>query len=92
MIRFAPDAVSDIERVRQFLDVRNPDAARRAMRTIWSALERVQDIPELGRRTEDDSIRQIIIRFGAAGYVCAIHDPSWQRGHLGAAHLARPRG
>ena len=69
MIRFAPDAVSDIERVRQFLDVRNPDAARRAIRTIWSALERVQDIPELGRRTEDDSIRQIVIRFGAAGYV-----------------------
>ena len=69
MILFAPDAVSDIERVRHFLDVRNPDAARRALRTIWSALERVQDIPELGRPTEDDSIRQIVIRFGAAGYV-----------------------
>jgi toxin ParE1/3/4 len=69
MILFGPDAVSDIERVRQFLDSRNPDAARRAMRTIWSALERVQDIPELGRPTEDDSIRQIVIRFGAAGYV-----------------------
>jgi len=30
MILFGPDAVSDIERVRQFLDNRNPDAARRA--------------------------------------------------------------
>lgn len=69
MILLAPDAVSDIERVRQFLDVRNPGAARRALRTIWSALERVQDIPELGRPTEDDSIRQIVIRFGAAGYI-----------------------
>jgi len=69
MILFARDAVSDIERVRQFLDVRNPDAAQRAMRTIWSALERVRDIPEIGRRTEDDNIRQIVIRFGAAGYI-----------------------
>jgi toxin ParE1/3/4 len=69
MILFAPEAVSDIERVRHFLDVRNPEAARRALRTIWTALERLQDIPELGRRTEDDSIRQIIVRFGAAGYI-----------------------
>jgi hypothetical protein len=30
MILLAPDAVSDIERVREFLDVRNPDAARHA--------------------------------------------------------------
>lgn len=66
MIRFAPEAVSDIERVRHFLDIRNPDAAKRALRTIWSALERLQDIPELGRPTEDRDIRQIVIRFGAA--------------------------
>lgn len=69
MIRFAPAAVSDIERVRHFLDIRNPDAAKRALRTIWSALERLQDIPELGRPTEDRDIRQIVIRFGAAGYI-----------------------
>lgn len=69
MILFAPDAVSDIERVRHFLDIRNPYAARRALHTIWSALERVQDIPELGRPTEDEGIRQIVIRFGAAGYI-----------------------
>jgi plasmid stabilization system protein ParE len=69
MILFAPEAVSDIERVRHFLDVRNPKAARRALRTIWTALELLQDIPELGRPTEDDGIRQIVIRFGGAGYI-----------------------
>jgi plasmid stabilization system protein ParE len=69
MILLAPDTVADIERVRTFLEVRNPDAARRALRTIWSALEMVQDFPELGRLTEDADIRQIVVRFGAAGYV-----------------------
>lgn len=69
MILFAHDALSDIERVRQFLDVRNPEAAQRAMHTIWTALERLQDIPELGRPTEDDNIHQIVIRFGAGAYI-----------------------
>jgi plasmid stabilization system protein ParE len=69
MILFAPDAVSDIERVRHFLGTRNPGAAQRALHTIWSALERIQDIPELGRPTEEHDIRQIVVRFGTAGYI-----------------------
>jgi urease accessory protein UreF len=32
MIFFSPEVVSDIERVREFLDVKNPEAAKRALR------------------------------------------------------------
>lgn len=69
MILLSPDGVNDVERVREFLDVNNPDAARRALGVIWAALEKVQDFPDLGRPTEDADIRQIVIRFGSAGYV-----------------------
>ena len=69
MIRFSPEAADDIERVREFLDINNPDAAKRALRTIFAALERVEVFPDLGRPTEDSDIRQIVIPFGAAGYI-----------------------
>ncbi len=69
MILFSPDAVSDVERVREFLHVNNPEAAKRALRRIIAALEMVQEIPEIGRPTEDADIRQIVIRFGVAGYI-----------------------
>lgn len=69
MIHLSPDAASDLERVREFLDVNNPEAAKRALRTIFMALERVEEFPDLGRPTEDADIRQIVIPFGAAGYI-----------------------
>ncbi len=69
MILFSSDALSDIDRVRSFLELRNPDAAVRAMRSIWRALERVEDFPEIGQPTKDRSIRQILVRFGRRGYV-----------------------
>ncbi len=69
MIRFSPDAALDIERVREFLDINNPEAAKRALRVIFTALERVEEFPDLGRPTDDADVRQIVIPFGAAGYI-----------------------
>jgi toxin ParE1/3/4 len=69
MIFLSPEAVSDLERIRTFLDERNPDAARRALAEIWTALGRLQEFPALGQPTKDADIRQIVIRFGASGYV-----------------------
>lgn len=69
MILFSPDAAADVERVREFLDINNPEAAKRALHTIFTALERVEEFPDLGRPTEDADIRQIVIPFGAAGYI-----------------------
>ncbi len=67
MILLSPDAVLDVERVRSFLQERNPDAAQRALAAIWRALEKVQTFPELGLPTPDAEIRQIVVRFGSSG-------------------------
>ena len=69
MILLSPDAGEDIERLRAFLDHANPGAARRALALIWTAIERLQDFPALGMPTEDPDIRQIVIHFGASGYI-----------------------
>ncbi len=69
MIFFSPDALMDVERLRTFLDQVNPGAARRAMMTISTAIERLQEFPDLGMATEDAEIRQLVIRFGASGYI-----------------------
>lgn len=69
MILLSSEAVSDVARLRSFLQARNPDAARRALAGIWAVLERVERFPALGRATEDADIRQIVVKFGAAGYV-----------------------
>jgi toxin ParE1/3/4 len=69
MILLSRDAVQDVERVRTFLDRDNPDAARRALELIWTAIERLKDFPSLGTPTEDPDIRQLVIRFGASGYI-----------------------
>ncbi len=69
MILLSPDAVEDVERLRTFLDRNNPDAARRALALIWTAIDRLQEFPNLGMPTGDADIRQIVVRFGASGYV-----------------------
>jgi plasmid stabilization system protein ParE len=69
MILLSRDAVEDVERLRTFLDRANPDAARRALALIWTAVERLQEFPALGMPTEDPDIRQIVVRFGASGYI-----------------------
>jgi plasmid stabilization system protein ParE len=69
MIVFSPDAVADVERVRTFLDQVNPEAAGRAMAVILTAIERLQEFPNLGMPTADADIRQIVVRFGASGYI-----------------------
>lgn len=69
MILLSPDAVEDIARLRSFLDQSNPNAARRALATIWTAIDRLQEFPDLGMPTEDANIRQIVVRFGSSGYI-----------------------
>ena len=69
MIQLSLDAASDVERVREFIGVHNAEAAKRALRVIFTAIEKLQDFPNLGRPTEDAEIRQIVVRFGAAGYI-----------------------
>jgi len=69
VILLSPAAASDVDRVRSFLERRNPEAAKRALRKIWDALEMIEKLPDLGRPTEHADIRQIVVLFGASGYI-----------------------
>jgi plasmid stabilization system protein ParE len=70
MIVFSPDAVTDVERLRTFLDQSNPGAAGRAMLAIMTAIERLPEFPNLGMVTTGDAdIRQMVVRFGDSGYI-----------------------
>lgn len=70
-VRFAPPAIRDLERLREFLRPRDPVAARRAAEVIVKAVQVLGLQPGIGRPIEDmpDEFREWIIDFGASGYV-----------------------
>jgi toxin ParE1/3/4 len=69
MIYLSQEAADDVMRIREFLSAKNPDAAKRALAEIFSALQKVQIFPDLGKPTEDIDVRQIVVPFGNAGYI-----------------------
>ena len=67
---YSPNAVSNLARLHQFLDEKNPEAARRALRTIRDRLTILSRFPRLGPvDPERPDVRELFIPFGAAGYV-----------------------
>ncbi len=70
-VRFAPAALRDLERLREFLRPKNPAAARRAGETIINAVQVLRQQPMVGRSVEDlpPEYREWVIDFGASGYV-----------------------
>jgi toxin ParE1/3/4 len=67
MILFTSEALSDVERVRNFIG--DDGQARRALAAIWTATERLEDFPNLGRPTDDPDIRQIVVPFAGTAYI-----------------------
>ena len=70
-VRFAPAALRDLERLRDFLRPKNPAAARRAGETIIKAVQVLRQQPMVGRPVEDlpPEYREWVIDLGASGYV-----------------------
>jgi plasmid stabilization system protein ParE len=68
MILYSPKALSDIDRVRNFLEIRSPRAATSAMQAIRAALARAEATPLIGKLTKESGVRQIVVRFGGYGY------------------------
>jgi plasmid stabilization system protein ParE len=67
---YSPNAVSNLARLHQFLDEKNPEAAQRALRTIRDRLTMLSRFPRLGSvDPEQPDVRELFIPFGAAGYV-----------------------
>jgi plasmid stabilization system protein ParE len=68
---YAPSAIRDLQRLREFLRPKNPVAAKRSADTIISALQVLGIQPQIGRPVEDmpDQYREWMIDFGDSGYV-----------------------
>lgn len=74
-VRFAPLALRDLERMREFLRPKNPDAAKRAAATIKKAIQVLGQHPQIGRPADglDSDYRELLIDFGGSGYVGVYH-------------------
>lgn len=68
---FAPAAIRDLERLREFLRTKNPQAARCAGEAILHGVHILGSQPHLGRPVEDlpEEFREWLIDFGDSGYV-----------------------
>lgn len=64
-------ALRDIARLRDFLTLKDRDAARRAVRTIRQGARTLAAHPEIGRPVDEmpSEFREWFIPFGQSGYV-----------------------
>lgn len=73
-IAWLEPAIDDLRRLREFIAVHNPDAARRVFHLIKSAVAPLGTTPRIGRPVEDlPGFHDLIIPFGASGYVLRYH-------------------
>lgn len=68
---WTPSALLDVQRLYRLLVVKNPDAARRAVKAIRQGVKVLEQQPKVGRPVEemDNEYRDWIIDFGDSGYV-----------------------
>jgi plasmid stabilization system protein ParE len=71
-ITYAPDAILDLERLRDFLAEHDPDAALAAAAAIVEAVLVLERHPLIGRPAEA-GLRELVISRGRTGYV-ALYD------------------
>lgn len=70
-VRYTKAAREDLRRLYSYLLERDVPAARRARGTIAKGMELLQDFPFTCRKAAPDTpfLRELLIPFGAAGYV-----------------------
>ena len=69
-VRLSARAQADISRLHQFLVAKDTSAAKRAVVAIRDAFKPLQNMPLIGRPVrEHDFPRELVIDFGASGYV-----------------------
>ena len=78
-VKFAPAALRDLEKLREFLRPKNPAAAKRAAAVITMAVKVLGQHPQIGQPVEETDVdanapegstyRELPIGFGDSGYV-----------------------
>ena len=68
---WSPAALSDVQRLHQFLATRNAAAAKRTVQAIREGVKVIAQQPGIGRPVDDmePEFREWLIDFGEAGYV-----------------------
>jgi len=67
-ILFAPSALSDLERLRDFLIMEDPPAAGQTIELILGGIAVVEQHPLIGRPVEGE-LRELVISRGRSGYL-----------------------
>lgn len=70
-LKWFPEAVSDLARLREFINTHNPDAASRAAKRIRDSARRLLSFPFVGIPVQDidkPQLRDLFIPFGQVGY------------------------
>ena len=69
-VKFSPGAMRDLQRLRDFLHAKNPDAAQRAGQAIRQGVRILGHQPGMGRPIEclPEVYREWLIDFGDSGY------------------------
>ena len=69
-IEWLPGAISDLERLREFIFPRNKEAANRAVTVIKSSIKTLSRYEYVGKPAEDvPGYYDMVIPFGVSGYV-----------------------
>ncbi|ASF48112.1 type II toxin-antitoxin system RelE/ParE family toxin [Methylovulum psychrotolerans] len=70
-LKIFPEAVADLERLREFIKIHNPTAANRSAKSIREAIHKIPHQPFLGHpiaTIENPELRERFIPFGKSGY------------------------
>lgn len=70
-LRYADDALDDLNRLYDYLLVRDKPAAKRAYQAIIKAADVLREFPFAGRKVHETEslLRELLVPFGASGYV-----------------------
>ncbi len=63
-IIFTPEAVNDLQRLREFIEIKNPEAVSRIAKSLQIGIKKLKDFPNLGVEVKEDKsglIRDLIL-------------------------------
>jgi plasmid stabilization system protein ParE len=74
-LKWTPQSLRDVARLHDFLALKSPDAAKRAVQAIRQGLKLLGKRPEIGRPVEElpTEFREWVMEFGSGAYVALYH-------------------
>ena len=74
-VKYSPESVDDLQRVVEFVEVKNPFAARRIAIDIQEGVEKLKQFPKIGlpvmKASDPDKIRDLYVGNYTARYLIA---------------------